>query len=169
MSIRLADELKSMTLHEDEIFTYHWCCLSSLTRLCLRLWITDYRVTPPKRMRLEIEDIMTLLDFVLNTTYFTFSNIVFQQKFYKVMGSPMSPIVANLFMEHLEQVAIATAPINYRPRMWKRYVDDILDVIKTGMTQHMTDHINRVDETNSIKFTHEGEAQGTMPFLTLYW
>ena len=68
-------------------------------------------------------------------------------------------------MEHLEQEAIATAPTNCRPRMWKRYVDDILEVIKTGMTQQLTDHLNRVDETNSIKFTHEEEVEGTIPFL----
>ena len=49
--------------------------------------------------------------------------------------------------------------------MWKRYVDDILEVIKTGTTQQLTDHLNRVDETNSIKFTHEEEAEGTIPFL----
>ena len=50
--------------------------------------------------------------------------------------------------------------------MWKRYVDDILEVIKTGMTQQLTDHLNRVDETNSIKFTHEEEeAEGTRLFL----
>ena len=49
--------------------------------------------------------------------------------------------------------------------MWKRYVDDILEVIKTGMTQQLTDHLNRVYETNSIKFTYEEEAEGTIPFL----
>ena len=42
----------------------------------------------------------------------------------------------------------------------------ILEVIKTGITQQLTDHLNRVDETNSIKFTHEEEeAEGTIPFL----
>ena len=33
------------------------------------------------------------------------------------------------------------------------------------MTQHQTDHLNIVDETNSIKVTHEEEAEGTTPFL----
>ena len=36
-------------------------------------------------------------------------------------------------------------------------------MIKTGMTQYLTDHLNRVDETNGIKFTHEKEAEGTIP------
>ena len=108
---------------------------------------------------------MALLDFVLNTTYFTFRNTIYKQKFGTAMGSLVSPIIANLFREHLEQETIATAPISCRPRMWKRYVDDILELIKTGMTQQLTDHLNRVDETNSIKFTYEESAEGTKQFL----
>ena len=36
------------------------------------------------------------------------------------MGSPLSPIVANLFMEAFEEKAVL------QPRMWVRYVDDTL-------------------------------------------
>ena len=42
------------------------------------------------RTRVEIEDIMALLEFVLNTTYFTFRNMIFQQEFNTALGSPMS-------------------------------------------------------------------------------
>ena len=36
------------------------------------------------------------------------------------MGSPVSPIVANLYMEYLEQKALSTAPIpsSYGAGMW---------------------------------------------------
>ena len=38
------------------------------------------------------------------------------------MGSPLSPIVANLFMEAFEDRALKSAVL--QPRMWVRYVDD---------------------------------------------
>ena len=38
------------------------------------------------------------------------------------MGSPLSPIIANLFMEDLEVRAMQLAIL--RPSLWLRYVDD---------------------------------------------
>ncbi len=72
------------------------------------------------------------------------------------MGSPVSPIVANLFMEHFEQQALQTALV--RPRLWKRYVDDTFTICKKDQVTTFIDHINGVDEC--IKFTSELETEG---------
>ncbi|XP_072028082.1 uncharacterized protein [Amphiura filiformis] len=66
-------------------------------------------------------------------------------------------------MEWLEQQAVATAPITCKPRMWKRYVDDVLEIIIKGAAPELTDHINPIDITGNIKFTHE--IGGQIPFL----
>ncbi len=81
------------------------------------------------------------------------------------MGSPVSPLVANLYMEFLEQQAIATAPLDCQPRLWKRYVDDILEIVKSDQVDNLTAHLNRTDPTGSIKFTHEKKHEGITPFL----
>jgi len=89
-----------------------------------------------------------------------------QQKFATAMGSPVSAAVASFYMEKLEHKALRTAAVNCKPRLWKRYVDDILEAIKKDQIAGFTGHLNAVDETGSIKFTTK-ESNATIPFLDL--
>jgi len=81
---------------------------------------------------LEVDDIMELLEFILSTTYFCCNGQIYRQKFGTAMVSPVSPLVANIFMEHLERKLLDTAPEDVKPKLWKRYVDDILEIVKKG-------------------------------------
>jgi len=118
-------------------------------------------------MNLDVDDIMEPLEFVCNTTYFIFDGTIMQQKFGTAMGSPVSAAVANFYMEKLEHKALMTAPVNCKPRIWKRHVDDIVEAIKKDQTAGFTDHLNAVDETGSIKFTYkEVQWHNTFPGLT---
>ena len=47
----------------------------------------------------------------------------------------------------------------------ERYVDDILEVVRKEAVNNLTEHLNKIDNTNSIKFTYEEEKDGKMPFL----
>jgi len=88
---------------------------------------------------LEADDIMELLEFILTTTYFNFRDQIYRQKFGTAMGSPVSPLVANSFLEHLEQKLLATALEDLKPKLWKRYVDDILEIAKKGSVEKLTE------------------------------
>ena len=67
------------------------------------------------------------------------------------MGSPISPIVANLYMEDFEIKAINTA--EHPPRIWKRYVDDNLLVTESAKKKKFLEHINNMGQ--HIQFTTE--------------
>ncbi len=81
------------------------------------------------------------------------------------MGSLVSPILGNMFMEWLETTAIATTPEPTKPKLWKHYVDDVLEIVNKGEIENLTHHLNQVDKTGSIKFTHEPEQEDQIPFL----
>lgn len=109
--------------------------------------------TLQKRTSLTTEDITRLLDFVSTSTYFQYRGSIYRQKEGFAMGDPLSAIMSGFFMEDLE--ALSTAQGHCGLSLWKRYVGDILEIIKTGHSQELTDHLNTLDKTNSIKFTHE--------------
>ena len=78
------------------------------------------------------------------------------------IGSPLSPIVANIFMENFEKEALETAP--HPPSLWKRFVDDTFVILEAQYKDEFFHHINSLDD--NIKFTAETtKADGSMPFL----
>ena len=116
-----------------------------------------------KRTKLNVQDVMELTEFIATTI--SFRNTIYKQKFGTAMGSPVSPILANLFMEWLETTAITTAPETTKPRLWKRYVDDLLEIVKGDQVDNLTNHLNQENQTRSIKFMHKTEKEGVIPFL----
>ena len=66
--------------------------------------------TLKERTVMEVGDIILLLEFCLKNTYFSFQGQFYEQVDDAAMGSPVSPFVANLYMEYLEQKALSTAP-----------------------------------------------------------
>ena len=63
-----------------------------------------------KRTNMSTKHIMDLLEFCLRSTYFTYRGKFYEQVEGAAMGSPISPIVANLFMENFEMRALQSSP-----------------------------------------------------------
>ena len=105
--------------------------------------------------------IADLLNFVLRSTYFQYNGSIYEQKDGAAMGSPVSAVIANLYMEEFEERAIATAA--YKPKIWKRYVDDTFTVLGKDYEVGFLQHLNSQQPT--IRFTMEIEKDNTIPFL----
>ena len=79
------------------------------------------------------------------------------------MGSPISPLVANLFMEEIgvQAISTSTTPLT----LWKRFVDDTFTIIKKNRDRFLQ-HLNSIYP--KIKFTSEEVREyGYMPFLNI--
>ena len=61
------------------------------------------------RTVLSVLNIIELLGFCLYNTYFSFQNKFYEQVEGAAMGSPVSPLVANLYMEYFERKALMSA------------------------------------------------------------
>ncbi|XP_078384100.1 uncharacterized protein LOC144666557 [Oculina patagonica] len=113
------------------------------------------------RSSLDIDDIICLLNVVLSNNYFIYNDNIYKQIHGCAMGSPVSPVVANLCMEEIEETAINSTPVP--PKIWKRYVDDSFCVIKKNAVASFHDSLNSIDP--HISFTIEHESNGQLSFL----
>ena len=112
------------------------------------------------RTTLTITDITNLLELCLKTTYFTFRGEFYKQTDGAAMGSPL---VANIYMEMFEELALRTAP--HAPRVWRRYVDDTFCIMEREHVDQFLRHINNLRPT--IQFTMELEEERHLPFLDI--
>ena len=71
------------------------------------------------RTTLSPENIYDLLKLCLTTTCFQWREKFYEQTHGAPMGSPLSPVMANLFMEEFEKKALTTSTL--KPRFWFRY------------------------------------------------
>ncbi|XP_071476521.1 uncharacterized protein [Diadema antillarum] len=115
------------------------------------------------RTQLTPQQIHDLLLTCLNSTSFRWRDTHYKQQQGAAMGSPLSPIIANIYMEHFESHALATA--QHKPSLWLRYVDDIF-TIWPHQADQLDDFLSHLNEQHSnISFTVETEHNHSLPFL----
>ena len=84
----------------------------------------------------------------LKSTYFSYGRNFYEQIEGAAMGSMVSSVVTNVYIE-----------------LFERYIDDTFCILRKGSTQELLHHLNEVRLT--IKITVEQKENGTLPFLNM--
>jgi len=108
-------------------------------------------------------NIIQVLSFLLKNTFFQFKTHIYKQREGMAMGNPLSPILANLFMEYIEERIMKD--FSLKPKFWIRYVDDVFLIWPHGLEEleNFFDSANNLFP--SIKFTKELETNNELAFL----
>ena len=99
----------------------------------------------------------------------TESSFIFDNKLYKqidgvAMGSPLGPTLATAFLCHFEKNWLNECPSQFKPVVYKRYVDDIFVLFKSK--EHLKLFVNYMNSKHrNIKFTFETEDSNNFSFL----
>ena len=154
-STHFISKIKDLVLEEDDLLLSF-----DVVSLFTKVPVKD---TMERISEIFSEDISNLFKHCLTTTYFSWDNKIYEQIEGVAMGSPLSPVIANFFMEKFEQQALESAP--YKPKIWFRYVDDTFVIWNHGQEklQEFLEHINGIHE--NIQFTMEMEENHKLAFL----
>ena len=91
-----------------------------------------------------------------------FNDQYFMQTFGVAMGSALSPVLANLYMEYFESELLPA--IDLKPLLWLRYVEDVCALWPNDWC--LNEFLRKLNDlAPSIEFTVEEESYGVLPFL----
>ena len=115
-----------------------------------------------KNLPMEPTKIIKLVKLCTSSCHFSFKGTAYTQQRGLPMGSPLSGVLACLFLESLEKGPFK--PIIPRNSIYLRYIDDVL-LIHPRRTKipDLVNELNRIEP--SIQFTYELEENNKLPFL----
>lgn len=131
--------------------------LAETIDICLDALYRNQQLSPPS----VPEALLKKLLFKTTTEVeFSFNNILYKQVDGVAMGSPLGPVLANIFVGFCESKVDPTA----FPLLYRRYVDDTFSMFLTR-PEAIAFHGVLNSMHPSLTFTMEMETDGKLPFL----
>ena len=99
------------------------------------------------------------------------SLVLFDGEYYKqingvAMGSPLGPTFANIFLCFYEQIWLENCPVEFKPVIFRRFVDDTFWLFRSY--EHIEKFRSYLNcQHPNIKFTSEIEENNCMSFLDI--
>ena len=98
-------------------------------------------------------------------TVFSFNNKIYKQIDGALMGSLLGPVLANIIMTELEKIIVKDLVNKSLIKVYMRYVDDTLLLVKEKDIKLIHERLNSFDK--NIKFTIDNFSDGNVHFLDI--
>ena len=126
--------------------------------------ISKLNINPP----IPVDDFTSLLRLCTKNVQFSFDQKLFTQIDGVAMGSPLGPVLANIFLGYLEKYVLtpAISEPQQKPALFLRYVDDTFAVFSSpALATQFLQVLNQLHP--QIKFTLESQSpdDGSLSFL----
>jgi hypothetical protein len=166
-STNLAEDLSELTIHENHrIINY------DIKDLYVNIPISD-TLSITKILLKKHNDsqttgqLLSLLDVILHQNSLTFQNHIYKPEKGVSMGSPISNIIAEIFLQHFETLLMKQLIETQNIAYYTRYVDDILLIYNSKHTSPETilNFINRIHP--NLQFNPTYEHNNSISFLDL--
>ena len=154
-----------MNLKEETLVSFDVSALFTSIPVPFALQVINYKISTCTSFtnvgKIPTEKFIKLLESTITNCIFCFNKKFYKQLQGAAMGSPVSPVIANIYMEHVESLAIATSLTLIK--WWFRYVDDVYSAPRKDQVNKLQEHLNYIDP--HIKFTIELPGTDGLPFL----
>ena len=125
--------------------------------ICMDALYRNQRIARPP---VEEKLLRKMLKKATTEVEFSFNNILYRQIDGVAMGSPLGPVLANIFVGYCE----TRIPAELLPFFYRRYVDDTFSIFANEMSAR--DYFHLLNELHpSLRFTMESETNGRLPYL----
>lgn len=167
-SKQMVDKLKELKINKDTRFM-SIDCINMYTNIPVKdtIKIVKTKLIENNVSLNEVKEVTKLLKLVLGQNYFKFNNKVYTQKEGLAMGSPLSGLLANIFINNIEKAIVRNVNDIDNEATWNRYVDDVL--ISYNSMKIKAEEIKQIANSinNNIQFTEELEKDNVLNYLDL--
>ena len=170
-AVYLVEKLKQIDISENSILSsfdivsmYTSIDVSKSEQLLQNKLENNYHLIEESAIGLDIDVLMHLVKLCNKySMHFQFRDSYYNQVRGLPMGAPLSGLLANIFVENLENWALDSYFLNHV--FWGRFMDDIISVWNYGESElkGFLEHLNTYDR--NLQFTLETERDGKIPFL----
>jgi hypothetical protein len=162
-----AQQIKNYEIHPDEILvSFDVKSLFTIVPTTITIQYIGERLNSDDEWKtmtsLTTTNMIDLITLCTKSNYFKFKDLFFEQIIGTPMGSPISPVFAEFFMQLFESKTVVHLK---QIHFYRRYVDDTSTIIDKDSLDEIHQVFNSFHP--SLQFTYEEETDGHLPFLDI--